>query len=118
MLQPTVQRYFLYSQTTDMRKGIDSLCGLVRNKMKGNLLSGDGFVFLNSRRDRLKLLVWDRTGFVLYYKRLSQGTYERPKQEQLGKNQSITPTQLMCMLEGIQLSSVRYRKRYALKKTG
>lgn len=118
MLQPTIQRYFLYNHSTDMRKGIDSLCGLVRNKMGGDLLSGDGFVFLNSNRDRLKLLVWDRTGFVLYYKRLSKGTYERPKAEKISKSQSITPTQLMCMLEGIQLSSVHYRKRYELKKTG
>ena len=117
MLHPTIQRYFLYDQSTDMRKGIDSLCGIVRNKMGGNLLSGDGFVFLNRSRDRLKLLVWDRTGFVLYYKRLSKGTYERPKGEQLGQDQSITPTQLLCMLEGIQLGSVRYRKRYSLKKT-
>ncbi len=118
MLQPTIQRYFLYNHSTDMRKGIDSLCGLVRNKMGGDLLSGDGFVFLNSKRDRLKLLVWDRTGFVLYYKRLSKGTYERLSAQKSAKSQPLTATQLMCMLEGIQLSSVRYRKRYTLKKTG
>ena len=118
MLHPTIHRYFLYNHSTDMRKGIDSLCGLVRNKMSGNLLTGDGFVFLNSKRDRLKLLVWDRTGFVLYYKRLSKGTYERPKSETSTTSQPISQTQLMCMLEGIHLSSVRYRKRYELKKTG
>ena len=116
MLQPNIQRYFLYNHSTDMRKGVDSLCGLVRNKMGGDLLSGDGFVFLNSQRNRLKLLVWDRTGFVLYYKRLSKGTYERPKSDEHGKSQPINSTQLMCMLEGIQLSSIRYRKRYELKK--
>lgn len=116
MLQPTIQRYFLYDHSADMRKGIDSLCGLVRNKMGGNLLSGDGFVFLNSKRDRLKLLVWDRTGFVLYYKRLSKGTYERPKAQIVSKSHPLNQTQLMCMLEGIQLSSIRYRKRYELKK--
>lgn len=112
MLHPTVQRYFLYNQATDMRKGIDSLCGLVRNKMGGNLVAGDGYVFINTRANRLKLLVWDRTGFVLYYKRLSKGTYERPKQQIQGTHQPISRTQLLCMLEGIQLSSVRYRTRY------
>ena len=116
MLQPNIQRYFLYNHSTDMRKGIDSLCGLVRNKMGHDLLSGDGFVFLNSQRNRLKLLVWDRTGFVLYYKRLSKGTYERPKSDEHGKSQPINSTQLMCMLEGIQLGSIRYRKLYELKK--
>lgn len=114
MLLPSIKRYYLYNQPVDMRKGIDSLCGLVRNKLGGDLLSGDGFVFINRPANRLKLLVWDSTGFVLYYKRLCEGTYERPKFEEGGLGQALTRTQLLCMLEGIQLSSVHYRKRYIL----
>jgi transposase len=69
-------------------------------------LSGDVFIFLNRRRTHIKLLVWDRSGFVLYYKRLEEGTFELPKSE--------TPTwdQLVMMLEGVSMKKVQYRKRY------
>ena len=69
-------------------------------------LSGGVFIFLNRRRTHIKLLVWDRSGFVLYYKRLEEGTFELPKSE--------TPTwdQLVMMLEGVSMKKVQYRKRY------
>jgi transposase len=72
-------------------------------------LSGDVFIFLNRRRTHIKLLVWDRSGFVLYYKRLEEGTFELPKSE--------TPTwdQLVMMLEGVSMKKVQYRKRYRRK---
>lgn len=61
------QRYFLYRQPTDMRKSFDGLCGLVTRGMNRDPLSGDVFVFVNRRRTHMKLLIWDRSGFVLYY---------------------------------------------------
>jgi len=51
------QRYFLFRTATDMRKGFDGLSGLVRSQMKKDLLSGDVFIFINKRRDRIKLLM-------------------------------------------------------------
>ena len=66
------QRFFLYRTVTDMRKGFDGLSGLVRSQMKHDLLSGDVFIFVNKRRDWIKLLMWDRTGFALYYKQLER----------------------------------------------
>lgn len=100
------QRYFLYLEPTDMRKSFDGLCGLVRSGLGRNPLSGDVFVFVNRRRTHIKLLVWDRTGFVLYYKRLEEGTFELPTSEHLCWQA------LVLLLEGVSLASVRLRKRY------
>ena len=100
------QHYYLYRQATDMRKSFDGLCGLVHSGLGRDPLSGDVFIFINRRRRHIKLLVWDRSGFVLYYKRLEAGTFERPEAERLSWQQ------LVLMLEGVSLKSARYRKRY------
>jgi transposase len=102
------QRYFLYRAPTDMRKSFDGLCGLVTSGLGRDPLSGEVFVFVNRRRTHIKLLVWDRSGFVLYYKRLEEGTFEIPEADPLSW------PQLVFMLEGVSLASARYRKRYAL----
>ena len=104
------QRYFLYREATDMRKSFDGLCGLVRSGLARDPLSGDVFVFVNRRRTHIKLLVWDRSGFALYYKRLEAGTFELPASPRQGP---LRWDQLVLMLEGVSLRSVRYRKRYA-----
>ena len=101
------QRYFLYRQAADMRNSFDGLCGLVRGGLQRDPLSGDVYVFINRRRTHIKLLVWDRSGFVLYYKRLEQGTFEIPAPG------ALTWRQLVMMLEGVSLKSARYRKRYS-----
>jgi transposase len=106
------RRYYLYSGITDIRKSFDGLSGLVINEMKGQLLSGDVFIFLNRRRNMIKLLVWDRSGFVIYYKRLEKGTFEIPLSE--GASAQIEWSQLIMILEGIQLKSVNRRLRYAV----
>jgi transposase len=102
-------RYYLYREPADMRKQFDGLCGLVRSGMKRDPLTGDVFVFINRRRTHVKLLVWDRTGFVLYYKRLEQGTFELPRK---ADNRPLSWNELVFMLEGVAMASVRYRKRY------
>jgi transposase len=104
------QRYFLYRGATDMRKGFNGLSGLVRRHIDHELLSGDVFIFLNRRRDRIKLLVWDRTGFVVWYKVLEQGTFELPTAEKATLEMSWTDIQLL--LEGIEIKSAKRRKRY------
>jgi len=105
---PNARRYYLYDQPTDMRKSFTGLCGLVQNEMGKELLTGDGFIFLNKRRTMMKILMWDRTGFVIYYKQLSSGTIQRPKS---GDN-PVNITTLLMMLEGVELEGVRMRKRY------
>lgn len=109
-------RYWLYRQPTDMRKSFDGLCGLVRSEMKRDPLSGDVFIFLNRRRTHVKLLVWDRSGFVLYYKRLEEGTFERPASSASMQERRLTWDQLVMMLEGVAMEKVRYRKRYRVRK--
>ena len=112
---PGVKRYYLYSKPTDMRKSFRGLSGLVNNEMSSKLHSGDGFVFINKRRTMIKILVWDRTGFVIYYKRLIRGTYELPKCND-SKEFSLTIGELMLMLEGVDLGSIKWRKRYRRKR--
>jgi len=102
--------YYLYSESADMRKGFGGLSGLVRDGLGKDPLSGDVFVFINRRRNRMKLLLWDRTGFVLYYKLLERGTFELP--ELKGGSCQVSWQQLVLMLEGVELRSVRQRKRF------
>lgn len=111
---PTVGRYFLYKHPTDMRKSFTGLAGLVNNHMGGNLRGGDGFVFINKRRTLIKILVWDRTGYVIYYKKLSSGTFEMPDGQTGQKNIELNSSQLVLILEGVELKSARWRKRYGV----
>lgn len=107
----STQRYFLYGPAADMRKGFSGLGGLVRQHMGHDLMSGDVFIFVNRRRDRIKLLMWDATGFALYYKQLESGTFELP--ECHGEQSAeLRWAELAMMLEGIELKSAKHRKRY------
>ena len=99
-----------------MRKSFDGLAGLVRNKLDKPLTTGQVFVFINKRGDRVKLLHWEAGGFVLYYKRLEQGVLERPVRE--GKAPPISWTQLVMMVEGIRLEGLQKKHRYEGKKGG
>lgn len=108
------QRYYLYQEAADMRKGFDSLSGIVSSQMQHNALSGDIFIFFNRRRNQVKLLHWEGDGFSLYYKRLEKGTFEIPR---IANN--TTPAMhwqdLQFILQGISLQKIQYRVRY--KKT-
>ena len=108
------RRYFLYTPHTDMRKGYDGLCGLIREGMRKDPLSGDIFIFLNRRRNQVKLLLWDRDGFALYAKRLERGTYEVPSVNSEQGSILLSRCQLTLILKGIHLQSVRTRKRFGL----
>lgn len=110
-LSPSV-RYFLYRHQADMRKGFDSLSGLVRDGLGKDPLSGDVFIFFNRRRTHVKLLLWERDGYSIYHKRLEQGSYELP----LNDTSELTSDQLMLILRGISLKTVRMRKRFDLSK--
>jgi transposase len=101
-------RYFLYRSPADMRFGIHSLAGLVRNQLGSDPMSGDVFVFLGKRGNQVRLLQWDTDGFALYIKKLERGTYQWPA----GADTSITSQQLGLLLQGVMLESVRMRKRY------
>ena len=101
-------RYFIYRTGCDMRKGYDGLCGLVRDEWKKDPLSGDVFIFLSKQRNKIKLLLWQKDGFVIYSKRLEKGTFELPKNNSI----EISAHQLQFILDGIYLSSIKKRMRY------
>jgi len=108
LVLPSSCRYFLYRHQADMRKGFDGLSGLVRQGLLKDPLSGDVFIFFNRRRSQVKLLVWEGDGFSIYHKRLEKGTYEIPETP-AGELRS---DELMLILQGIWLRSVRRRKRF------
>lgn len=95
-----------------MRKGFDSLSGLVSSQMQLNALSGSVFIFLNRKHNQVKLLLWEGDGFAMYYKRLEQGTFEIPVADDKKESLAIGSQQLQLILQGISLKSVRRRKRY------
>lgn len=105
-------RYFLYRQQVDMRKGFDGLSGLVREGLEKDPLSSDIFIFFNKRRTQVKLLLWERDGFSIYHKRLERGTYELPNHP----SPELQSEELMLILQGISLKSVRRRKRFDQSK--
>ena len=95
-----------------MRKGFDSLSGVVASQMSGNVLSGSIFIFFNKKRNQVKLLLWEGDGFALYYKRLEKGTFELPDFDDENMSVLISNQQLQLILQGISLKSIRKRKRY------
>lgn len=111
-LPPTV-RIYLCTEPTDMRKGFDGLSAAVREVVGGDPLSGHLFVFINRRRDRAKILVWERTGFCIVYKRLERGTFRLPKAPAPGMcHVEVEASELSLMLEGIDLRGARRRPRW------
>lgn len=106
------QRFYLFSKPADMRKSFDGLGGIVNNLMGGNLFSGDVFLFINRRRDCMKLLVWESNGFWIFFKRLEEGTFEFPLSKEGSNEVQIKWEELIMILEGIKLNSVKRRKRY------
>ena len=88
-----------------------SLCGLVNNELKQSPLSGDLFIFINRRKTQVKMLHWQGDGFAVFYKRLERGTYEVPATGLLNSEQ------VLFLLQGVVLQSVKKRKRYSHSPT-
>jgi len=111
-------RVFLCTRPTDLRKGFDGLSGLVQECFSQDLLTGHLFLFLNRRRDRIKILYFDRDGLAIWYKRLEVGTFQNrqptPGAAQLAGSAGIelSVTDLALILGGIDLTAARRRKRY------
>jgi len=109
---PVTVRIYACLKAVDFRRGVDGLAAIVREALGRDPLSGDLFLFRNRRSDRLKILFWDGDGFWLWYKRLERGTFRFPRS--VGEALEIDRTQLTCLLEGVDLSSVRRQRRYRL----
>ena len=105
-------KFYLYPQATDMRKSFDGLSGIVTSVLARDPMSGEVYIFVNRRRDRMKLLLWDKSGFWLFYKRLEQGTFQLPTSTQKEAALDLPYEELLLILEGIDLSSIKRRPRY------
>ena len=101
---------FLCTQPPDMRKGFDGLSGIVRSAFGADPLDGSLFLFINRRRDRIKMLHFDGSGYWLYYKLLEAGTFEVVASEDTCVQ--IDSTQLAMLLGGVSLVGAKRRKRY------
>ena len=100
-----------------MRKGIDGLCGVVRHLLDDNPLSGYVFIFFNKDRDKVKILVWDSDGYVMYHKRLERGTFEIIPAESDKNKITLRYDHLVMLLSGISIQHVVQRKRYSALST-
>ena len=107
---PPAVSIFLCTQPTDMRKGFDGLSGIVRGAFGADPLDGSLYLFVNRRRDRIKILHFDGSGYWLYYKLLEAGTFEVIASE--GTCVQIDATQFAMLLGGVSLAGARRRKRY------
>ena len=107
-------RFHLYSQATDMRKSFDGLSGLVQNTLGSNPLNGDVFIFINRRRDKIKLLHWQGISFTLYYKRLEEGTFEVPTYDPGVGSITLSYTQMVMLVDGLTIKNIQKRKAYTL----
>lgn len=107
-------RIFLARDPVDMRKSFHGLVSLTESVLKQDPLAGHLFVFVNRRRDRIKLLYWGGTGFCIWYQQLEKGTYQLPDAATADEQEGIeiTALQLSLILDGIDLSTVRQRPRY------
>lgn len=96
------ERVYLACGTTDLRKSIDGLAVIVQECFHLDPFSSSLFVFCNRKRDKLKILHWDRNGFWLYYRRLESGMFHWPS-ESMGISMHISPRQLRWLLDGLQV---------------
>ena len=111
MLSPAV-KIFLCAEATDMRRSFDKLAEMTRSVLAQDPFSGHLFVFFNRPRDRVKILLWDRSGFCLYYKRLERGAFRLPRID--GGCAQIDAAELTLILEGIELAGARRQKRFLI----
>ena len=108
----TATRIWLATQPADMRCSFDRLAELAKAVTEQDPLAGHWFLFRSRGGDRLKLLVWDGDGFVLWYKRLEEGTFKLPRVDEQSKSVELRASELAMLLDGIDLRSVKRSKRY------
>ena len=110
---PASVRVYLCLTACDMRKSFDGLHALARDHLDLDAYAGHLVVFASRRRDRIKILYWDRDGFAIWSKRLEEGTYAMPLAESAAeRRREITAQELGALLSGIDLKQATRRRRY------
>lgn len=110
---PSSVRIFIAAEPVDLRRGFDGLAAATRSIILQDPMSGHVFAFINRRHNRIKLLVWDRTGLMLVYKRLEIGTFRISSEPLPGaRHVEVDSGELGLMLEGIDLRGARRQRRW------
>jgi len=111
---PAPIKIYLCAAAVDLRRSFDGLASIARDGLGHDPLTGDWFVFRNKRGDRIKILMWDRDGLLLIYKRLEEGTFRFPLPAAGAKSVAVTSQDLSLLLWGIDPATVHRQKRFAL----
>jgi len=114
-LPPSV-KIFICTVPADMRKAFDGLAAMTKEIIGADPFSGHLFVFCNKRKNRVKILYWDRSGYCLWYKRLEQGQFRFPSDERIARLE-VEASELALLLEGIELAGAKRRKRISPRKS-
>ncbi len=110
---PSTVCIYVAAEPVDLRRGFDGLAAATREIIHRDPLSGCLFVFINRRANRLKILLWEPSGYLLIYKRLERERFHLPRAPRLGKRYvEMEAAELMLMLEGIDLRGARCRRRW------
>lgn len=110
---PASVRIYMAAEAVDLRRGFDGLAAATRHILRKDPLSGHLFCFVNGRRNRMKVLVWEPSGFLLVYKRLERGRFRFPLEAQPGQRQiEMGAMDLALMMEGIDLRGARHRPQW------
>jgi len=104
-------RIWLCTAPTDMRKSYNGLSAMVKNRLLGNPLSGEMFVFVNRRQNQMKILYFERSGYCIWSKKLEQGQFV--VRGSPGGKRQLNWTQLKLLLDGIEIKKARQFKRYS-----
>jgi transposase len=112
---PASVRVYLCLEPCDMRKSFDGLHALVRDHLELDAFAGHLYLFFSRRKDRLKILYWNRDGFAIWAKRLEEGSYAIPVGEPDARRIEMTSEELAALLSGIDLNTATRRRRYHRK---
>ncbi len=109
---PTNVRIFFATEPTDLRRSYDGLSAMVDGSFGKEAMSGDLFIFMNRRGNQVRILFWDKDGYVIMMKRLEEGTFRRVTTKEGEPLVEVDAGELAMLLEGIDAPSIKRRKRY------
>lgn len=106
---PAGKKYFVYPDCIDGRKSFNGLAGIVRGELHSDPTTGDVFIFVSRSRQSIKLLFWEHGGFVIYYKKMDNGSFEVPPLRADGQGRHISEIQLLQVIRGIEFQKEKQR---------
>ena len=112
---PAGKNYFVYPDCIDGRKSFNGLTGIIRSELQRDPSGGDVYIFVSRSRQSIKLLFWEHGGFVIYYKKMDNGSFEVPPLRADGQGRHISEIQLLQVIRGIEFQ--KEKQRSSMRKT-